>query len=92
MQAALGGEAIGGLLGGLMGQPADQAEARIEEAKKTATDLTGLVRKKTKPAPAAPAAAPAAAEPSNGKRKADDDIVVEDATKKPRTEEVEKSA
>lgn len=85
MQAALGGEAIGGLLGGLMGEPAEQAEARIEEAKKTATDLTGLVRKKSKPAPAA---APATAtESSNGKRKAEDDVVMEDATKKPRTEE-----
>lgn len=91
MQAALGGEAIGGLLGGLIGQPAEKAEARIEEAKKTATDLTGLVRKKTKPAPAA-AAPEAAAEPSNGKRKAEDDVVMDDATKKPRTEEAEKSA
>lgn len=88
MQAALGGEAIGGLLGDLMGASADQTEARIEEAKKTATDLTGLVRKKGKPAPAA---APALAESSNGKRKAEDDIVMEDATKKPRTEEAEKS-
>lgn len=84
MQAALGGEAIGGLLGGLMGQPAEKAEARIEEAKKTATDLTGLVRKKTKPAPAT---APEAADPPSGKRKAEDEAVEEDATKKPRTEE-----
>lgn len=90
MQAALGGEAIGGLLGGLIGQPAEKAEARIEEAKKTATDLTGLVRKKTKPAPAA--ATPEAAEASNGKRKAEDDVVMDDATKKPRTEETEKSS
>lgn len=71
-----------------MGEPAEKAEARIEEAKKTATDLTGLVRKKTKPAPTA---APEAAEPSNGKRKAEDDVE-EDATKKLRTEETEKSA
>lgn len=89
MQAALGGEAIGGLLGGLMGEPADKAEARIEEAKKTATDLTGLVRKKTKPAPAS---APVTAESSNGKRKAEDDPAVEDATKKPRTDEMDQTA
>lgn len=89
MQAALGGESLGGLLGGLMGEPAAKTEARIEEAKKTATDLTGLVRKKGKPA-SAPADAPAAVtEASNGKRKAEDDAVMEDseASKKPRTAE-----
>lgn len=82
MQAALGGESLGGILGSLMGEPAAETEARIEEAKKTATDLTGLVRKKGKPA-----AAPA--EASNGKRKAEDDVVMEDseASKKPRTGE-----
>ncbi|CAN8106008.1 unnamed protein product [Discula destructiva] len=94
MQAALGVESLGGILGAaLSGEPAAQTEARIEEAKKTATDLTGLVRKKGKPAPAtAPAAAAAAAaeaEASNGKRKAEDDIVMADgeANKKSRTDE-----
>jgi len=58
-------------LGGLFGAPAGSAEteARIEEAKKTATDLSGLVRKK-KAAKDEPAAA-AAAE-TNGKRKAEE--------------------
>lgn len=69
-----------------MGEAPAQTEARIEEAKKTATDLTGLVRKKGKPT-AAPA--PAAEAASNGKRKAADDVVMEDseASKKPRTVE-----
>lgn len=86
MQAALGGESLGGILGGLMGEAPAQTEARIEEAKKTATDLTGLVRKKGK---STPAAAPASAEASNGKRKAEDDAVMEDSesSKKPRTGE-----
>jgi hypothetical protein len=38
--------AMGGLFGATAGQSTAEAEARIEEAKKTATDLTGLVRKK----------------------------------------------
>lgn len=87
VQAALGGDPMGGILGAAMGESAVQAEARIEEAKKTATDLTGLVRKKGKAAVApAPADEPS---PSNGnKRKAEDDMAMEDdASKKPRTEE-----
>lgn len=91
VQAALGGDPMGGILGAALGESAVQTEARIEEAKKTATDLTGLVRKKGKPAAAA-AAAPAPADepsPSNGnKRKAEDDVVMEDgASKKARVDE-----
>lgn len=84
MQAALGGESLGGLLGGLMGAPATETEARIEEAKKNATDLTSLVRKKEKPAPAAATEEGAS---TGGKRKAEDDVVMEDgdASKKLRT-------
>ncbi|KAG6003370.1 hypothetical protein E4U21_002086 [Claviceps maximensis] len=37
---------IGGILGAALGESAADAQARVEEAKKTATDLTGLVRKK----------------------------------------------
>lgn len=79
---------MGGILGAAMGESAVQTEARIEEAKKTATDLTGLVRKKGKPATAAPAGADEPS-PSNGtKRKAEDDVAMEDdASKKLRTEE-----
>lgn len=81
---------MGGILGAAMGESAGQTEARIEEAKKTATDLSGLVRKKGKPAAAAAASTGAdEPSPSNGnKRKAEDDVAMEDdASKKPRTEE-----
>lgn len=39
---------MGGILGAALGESSTETEARIEEAKKTATDLTGLVRKKDK--------------------------------------------
>ncbi|KAF5128283.1 NASP-related protein sim3 [Metarhizium anisopliae] len=63
--------ALGGLFGAALGESAAETQARVEEAKKTATDLTGLVRKKKakeeeKPEPAAPA--------TNGKRKAGDEV------------------
>ncbi|KID66948.1 NASP-related protein sim3 [Metarhizium brunneum] len=63
--------ALGGLFGAALGESATETQARVEEAKKTATDLTGLVRKKKakeeeKPEPAAPA--------TNGKRKAGDEV------------------
>lgn len=98
MQAALGGESVGGILGAALGQSAVETEARIEEAKKTANDLTGLVRKKGKSAAAegAPASTADEAEPQSGannKRKAEDDVVMEDeSSKKPRTEEAETTA
>jgi len=37
---------MGGILGAALGESPAEAQARIEEAKKTATDLTGLVRRK----------------------------------------------
>ncbi|KAG6358869.1 hypothetical protein INS49_012388 [Diaporthe citri] len=48
MKAALGVDPMGGILGAALGESSTETEARIEEAKKTATDLTGLVRKKDK--------------------------------------------
>ncbi|KAF6833958.1 histone H1-binding protein [Colletotrichum plurivorum] len=51
VNAALGEEAMGGILGAALGESAEQTQARVEEAKKTATDLTGLVRKKNKEEP-----------------------------------------
>jgi HAT1-interacting factor 1 len=81
INAAINGPAaaaMGGILGATLGETAGQAEARIAEAKKTATDLSGLVRKKAKadePA-AAPVATNGSSETTNGKRKADE---VEDA-------------
>ncbi|KAK0386721.1 hypothetical protein NLU13_6556 [Sarocladium strictum] len=86
----LGDEAnpLGGILGATLGESAAETKARVEEAKKTANDLSGLVRKK-KAAPAE-TAAPEAAAPatSNGKRKADDDDeeLENGATKKAKTE------
>ncbi|KAL1867720.1 hypothetical protein Daus18300_006276 [Diaporthe australafricana] len=48
VKAALGGDPMGGILDAALGESSTETEARIEEAKKTATDLTGLVRKKDK--------------------------------------------
>ncbi|KAL6921834.1 hypothetical protein ACHAPO_010058 [Fusarium lateritium] len=70
----LGADAsIGGILGAAIGESAAETKARVEEAKKTATDLSGLVRKKNKEeatTEAAPELAPEA--DANGKRKAED--------------------
>jgi hypothetical protein len=73
-------------MGGLFGAATGSAEtdARIEEAKKTATDLTGLVRKKkAKDEPAA------AATNGHGKRKAEElaDASAETDSKKTKVEE-----
>lgn len=62
-----GGNPMGGILGTALGESAAEKESRIEEAKKTATDLTGLIRKKAKDETAA--AAPAsAADKTNGQQ------------------------
>lgn len=79
---------MGGILGAALGESAVETEARIEEAKKTATDLTGLVRKKGKAA-ASPAVAveASASEPNGNKRKAEEqEDEGGEATKKARTE------
>ncbi|KAF5023846.1 hypothetical protein F66182_4104 [Fusarium sp. NRRL 66182] len=62
---------IGGILGAAVGESAAETKARVEEAKKTATDLSGLVRKKNKDVPAAESEAKPEAE-ANGKRKAEE--------------------
>lgn len=54
---------MGGILGAALGESPAEAQKRIEEAKKNAKDLSGLVRRKAKPA---------AEESINGKRKAED--------------------
>lgn len=73
-----GGNPVGGILGATLGESPANAAARIEEAKKTATDLTGLVRRKAKPDASTP-------EPNtngtNGKRKAEDEVEDSDAKK-----------
>ncbi|KUI72831.1 NASP-related protein sim3 [Cytospora mali] len=86
MKAALGADPMGGILGAALGESNAETEARIEEAKKTATDLTGLVRKKEKKT--APAAEAGSSSASNGKRKAEEEgAAVEEGSKKARTEE-----
>lgn len=88
VNAALGGDGVGGILGAALGESSAQTQARVEEAKKTATDLTGLVRKKNKEEPK-PAEVPAIAEESNGtKRKAEEPVEVDDVSKKAKVEEV----
>lgn len=57
-----------GILGATLGESKAEAEARIQEAKKTATDLSGLVRKKEKKTEGEPAGETGE---TGGKRKAD---------------------
>jgi HAT1-interacting factor 1 len=75
---------LGGILGATLGESPAETKARVEEAKKTATDLTGLVRKKK--VASDPADAPAT---SNGKRRAEDDDREDGVAKKAKTEEPE---
>ncbi|KAF4496690.1 HAT1-interacting factor 1 [Fusarium agapanthi] len=64
---------IGGILGAALGESAAETKARVDEAKKTATDLSGLVRKKNKDESAEePGAARAPEAETNGKRKAEE--------------------
>ncbi|KAI1477422.1 hypothetical protein F4774DRAFT_196241 [Daldinia eschscholtzii] len=75
-----------GVLGSALGESAANKEARLEEAKKSAKDVSGLVRKKakddTKPETEQPK------ETTNGKRKAEDDIAPSDEeAKKAKVEE-----
>lgn len=73
------GNTLGGVLGAALGESAEQKQARVEEAKKAAKDLTGLVRKKQKAEPqptadSATTAAPAASGLNgNGKRRAEEE-------------------
>jgi HAT1-interacting factor 1 len=81
---------LGGILGASIGESPADAAARIEEATKNATDLSGLVRHKKKPK----TSEGATTEPSdstngaNGKRKADDDAEDSDSAKKAKVESV----
>ncbi|TVY80908.1 NASP-related protein sim3 [Lachnellula suecica] len=85
VKAALGmgsGNSMGGVLGTTLGETPEQAAARIEEAKKGANDLSGLVRRKAKATEATP-------EPvsTNGKRKADEEPEDSDNAKKAKVED-----
>ncbi|KAK7398450.1 hypothetical protein QQX98_012174 [Neonectria punicea] len=74
---------LGGIFGAAVGQSASDTKARVEEAKKTATDVTGLVRKKNKDA--APAVAAVPESEANGKRKAEEPAE-DSSTKKTKVE------
>ncbi|RYP53287.1 hypothetical protein DL769_010540 [Monosporascus sp. CRB-8-3] len=87
---------VSGILGAALGDSSEEAKARVEEAKKNATDLTGLVRKKTKQEQqeqeSKPEAevAPASTETTNGasKRKAEELAEgADDEPKKPKIQE-----
>ncbi|TVY21729.1 NASP-related protein sim3 [Lachnellula arida] len=78
-----GGNSMGGVLGSTLGETPEQAATRIEEAKKGANDLTGLVRRKAKGADATP-------EPTNGtngKRKAEEEPLESENAKKTKVED-----
>jgi HAT1-interacting factor 1 len=77
---------MGGILGAMLGESPSEAAARVEEAKKTATDLTGIVRKKAKKEPV-PDANPVSEDGVNtngngsSKRKAEDDSEASESKK-----------
>jgi hypothetical protein len=70
----------------VLGETPEQTEARLEEAKKTATDLSSLVRKKKKEEPAT-SEAPANGADSNGTKRKAEEPADEDASKKAKIEE-----
>ncbi|KAI1350283.1 hypothetical protein F5Y01DRAFT_305391 [Xylaria sp. FL0043] len=87
MNAALGQEnPLTGLLGQAFGESSSEQAARVEEAKKNAKDLSGLVRKKAKEEPKPEP------EESNGKRKAEDPADGEEDSKKAKVEETTAAA
>jgi HAT1-interacting factor 1 len=83
-----GGNSMGGILETAIGETPAEAAARLEEAKKGANDLTGLVRKKEKKE-TNDTAAPVVSVNTNGKRKAEEDPEDEvEETKKAKVEDV----
>jgi HAT1-interacting factor 1 len=83
VEGVLGAEnPMSGILGAALGESAAEAQARIEEAKKGAKDLSGFVRKKEKK----PDAATSTLE-TNGKRKAKNPADDTEGVKKAKVEE-----
>jgi HAT1-interacting factor 1 len=82
--ALAGINAMGGILGATLGESPADAAARLEEAKKGATDVSGLIRKKAKPAPSE-------TNGTNGKRKLEDESVESESNKKVKVEETNSS-
>lgn len=72
-----------GILGATLGESKAEAEARIQEAKKTANDLSGLVRKKEKKTEEEPTGE------TGGKRKADGPVDGDEEAKKAKPDEAE---
>ena len=83
-----GGNPLGGVLGTTVGESPSEMAARIEEAKKNATDVSGLVRHKPKKAAVEAAVETNGSNGANGKRKAEDEPEVEVDTKKAKVEDV----
>ncbi|KAL2758097.1 hypothetical protein ACRALDRAFT_1080073 [Sodiomyces alcalophilus JCM 7366] len=82
------GDALHGIFGSALGETPAQMNARVEDAKKKATDLTGLVRKKKKEDEAQSSATQANGRESNGsKRKAEEPAETEDTSKKAKVSE-----
>ncbi|KAL3424392.1 histone H1-binding protein [Phlyctema vagabunda] len=81
---ALKDSLIGGALGQSLGESPAEAKARIEEATKSANDLSGLVRRKKEKA--AEGDAPEITT-NGGKRKAEEDAEESDSTKKAKTDD-----
>ncbi|KAI8957858.1 hypothetical protein F5Y11DRAFT_338069 [Daldinia sp. FL1419] len=79
-----------GVLGSALGESAADKGARLEEAKKGAKDVSGLVRKKAKDDSKPETQQPA--KETNGKRKAEDIAPDEEETKKAKVEEPEQSS
>jgi HAT1-interacting factor 1 len=79
---------LGGILGATIGEAPADAAARIEEATKNATDLSGLIRHKKKPKPAEATTIEQNdnTNGANGKRKAEDDAEDSDSAKKAKVE------
>lgn len=86
-----GGTQSEGILGASAGETPAAAQARIEEAKKTATDLTGLVRRKKNPKASETSTPEPSTQGGNGKRKAEDDGGDSDSAKKTKVEDADES-
>ncbi|KAI8629850.1 hypothetical protein F5Y19DRAFT_61759 [Xylariaceae sp. FL1651] len=86
MNEALGQDnPLTGILGKALGESSFEQAARVEEAKKNAKDLSGLVRKKAKEEPTKQP------EESNGKRKAEEPADGQEDSKKTKMEEAAQS-
>jgi hypothetical protein len=83
-EALYGSEVMGGVLGAALGETPSEATARIEEAKKGANDLTGLIKRKKATAEESTGTGTSN---SNGKRKADSSEADNNEGKKVKFEE-----